>query len=131
MAPRSATNVDSHVGRRIRDRRVTLDMSQVQLAKKVGVSFQQVQKDENFEIRISASRLLAVAAAHMVPVSYFFVGIEQDPLSEDASRNELLVDGDGAELLRAFNAIEDQAMRRAIINAAKAASRVLGMEKQS
>jgi hypothetical protein len=58
-----------------------------------------------------------------VPVSYFFVGLERDPLREDASRNELLVDSDGAEPLRAFNAIEDQAMRRAIVSVAKAASR--------
>ena len=58
-----------------------------------------------------------------MPVSYFFVGLERDPLREDAIRNELLVDSDGAELLRAFNAIEDQAMRRAIVSVAKAASR--------
>ncbi len=49
--------------------------------------------------------------------------LERDPLRKDASRNELLVDSDGAELLRASNAIEHQAMRRAIVSVAKAASR--------
>jgi transcriptional regulator with XRE-family HTH domain len=123
MGPKSATNADAHVGRRIRDRRVILDMSQMVLAEKVGVSFQQVQKYENCESRITASRLLAVAEALKVPVSYFFVGLEREPLSKDTSRNELLVDSDGAELLRAFNAIKNQEMRRAIIKVAKAAGR--------
>jgi ribosome-binding protein aMBF1 (putative translation factor) len=46
VTPRSATAVDMYIGARIRDGRTALGLSQKGLAKKLGVSFQQVQKYE-------------------------------------------------------------------------------------
>jgi len=38
-----ANPVDAHVGRRIRTRRIWLDMSQAALGEAIGVTFQQIQ----------------------------------------------------------------------------------------
>jgi transcriptional regulator with XRE-family HTH domain len=49
--------VDVHVGKRLRLRRSALGMSQDDLGKQVGITFQQIQKYERGTNRISASRI--------------------------------------------------------------------------
>ena len=80
--------VDVHVGKKIRQRRWMLGMSQQQLADLVGVNFQQIQKYEKATNRISASRMWDVATALDVPVEFFFAGMEgaeepAEPFGED------------------------------------------------
>ncbi|HSM43021.1 MAG TPA: helix-turn-helix transcriptional regulator [Afifellaceae bacterium] len=65
--------VDSRVGRRIRERRRQLGISQVQLAATIGVSYQQLQKYEQGTNQVAASRLPAIAAALDLPPGHFFV----------------------------------------------------------
>lgn len=65
--------IDERVGHKIRHRRWQLDMSQTELADKIGVRFQQVQKYERGINRISASRLWETSIALEVPITYFFV----------------------------------------------------------
>ncbi len=43
---RGATAVDTHVGQKIRARRIFLRMSQTEVADAVGITFQQIQKYE-------------------------------------------------------------------------------------
>jgi transcriptional regulator with XRE-family HTH domain len=69
---RQADHRDSEVGRRVRTQRLTKGLSQTEFGKKIGVTFQQVQKYENGGNRISAGRLSRVAEALEVPVSFFF-----------------------------------------------------------
>ena len=64
--------VDVHVGSRIRMRRQLLGMSQEQLGKAIGLTFQQIQKYEHGTNRVSASRLYDMAEALEVPISFFF-----------------------------------------------------------
>jgi transcriptional regulator with XRE-family HTH domain len=54
--------VDVHVGARARSRRMQMGMSQTDLADKLGITFQQIQKYEKGMNRISASRLHQMAA---------------------------------------------------------------------
>jgi transcriptional regulator with XRE-family HTH domain len=75
MSKRSANPVDVHVGKRIRARRGMLNLSQGQLGDKIGLTFQQVQKYENGNNRVSASRLMQIAGVLKVPVSFFFDGL--------------------------------------------------------
>jgi hypothetical protein len=42
ISPRSASAVDRYIGVRMREQRLALEISQVQLGKKSGVSFQQM-----------------------------------------------------------------------------------------
>jgi transcriptional regulator with XRE-family HTH domain len=67
--------VDTHVGRRLRSLRKTNDLSQKEVAGMAGISFQQLQKYERGNNRISASRLWALAKGLKVPVGYFFEGL--------------------------------------------------------
>ncbi|MBB4313731.1 helix-turn-helix domain-containing protein [Roseospira marina] len=70
--------VDVYVGRRLRKQRVLLRLSQEQLARAVGVTFQQIQKYERGANRISASRLFDIAKVLGVPISFFFDHIDDD-----------------------------------------------------
>jgi transcriptional regulator with XRE-family HTH domain len=71
---RSTGKYDHKLGKRIRLRRVELDISQSDLADKLGVSFQQVQKYEKAVNRVDAARLQQIATALDVPVTYFYDG---------------------------------------------------------
>lgn len=72
--------VDTHVGQKIRRRRVEMNLDQAALARCVGVSFQQIQKYERGINRVSASRLFDIACVLKVDVDYFFCDLENcDP----------------------------------------------------
>ena len=64
--------IDVRVGENIRRRRTQLRMTQQHLASAIGVTFQQAQKYENAQNRISAGRLYAVSKVLDVPVALFF-----------------------------------------------------------
>jgi transcriptional regulator with XRE-family HTH domain len=65
---------DIYVGKRVRMRRLALDMSQTNLADAVGLTFQQIQKYEQGTNRVSASRMQQFAKILEVPISFFFEG---------------------------------------------------------
>ena len=75
--PIRSSDVDTHVGKRVRERRKVLGMSQTKLADALGVSFQQVQKYEIGVNRVAAGRLWDMAKALEVDVGYFFEGIKK------------------------------------------------------
>ncbi|MBR5153242.1 MAG: helix-turn-helix domain-containing protein [Alphaproteobacteria bacterium] len=81
--PFTPTAIDEHIGQRMQLRRVMMGLSQKDLAKICGVTFQQIQKYECAGNRISASRLFELSAALETPVSFFFAGlpghIEREP----------------------------------------------------
>ena len=107
--------VDVHVGKRIRHRRWTLGTTQQQLAERVGIKFQQVQKYETGMNRVSASRLWDIASALEVPIAYFFDGMGQAAETERAGSDmptDLLTDREALELLRSYYAIPEAQRRR-------------------
>ena len=53
------TSLDLQIGRRIRERRWLLGLSQEKLARRVGLKFQQIQKYETGGAKVSAGRLAA------------------------------------------------------------------------
>jgi transcriptional regulator with XRE-family HTH domain len=74
--PRAATAVDAYIGARMLDRRAALGLSQADLSRALGVSFQQVQKYERGVNRVSAARLFDICRALKVPLASMF---ERDP----------------------------------------------------
>src|SRR6266545_7097703 len=72
--PRGATALDKYIGLRLRTRRLMLDMTQSDLAKVIGLTFQQLQKYEKGTNRVSATTLQKLAATMKVPITYFFEG---------------------------------------------------------
>lgn len=112
--------VDVHVGQRVRQRRWMIGMTQQQLANKVGIKFQQIQKYETGANRVSASRLWDIADALGVDVAFFFEGLgtPQDAL---ATRGDVLTDKEALDLLRAYYAIPET-QRRSLFDLAQVMS---------
>jgi transcriptional regulator with XRE-family HTH domain len=67
-------------------------MTQVALAERMGLSYQQIQKYEHGTSRLSASQLCRLAEALDVPISYFFEGLPSAhaPASFDDLRPEAI-----------------------------------------
>lgn len=72
MPQQLAEMIDLRVARRIRARRLTVGMTQQQLARYIGVAFQQAHKYERGISRISAGRLYHIATALQTPIEFFF-----------------------------------------------------------
>jgi transcriptional regulator with XRE-family HTH domain len=75
---KSASEIDAHVGQRIRQRREALGISQGRLGRHLGLTFSQVQKYEKGSNRVGAGRLFQIAAYLKVPTSYFFDGLDDE-----------------------------------------------------
>src|SRR5664279_4730736 len=74
MAKKIPNPIDTHVGSRVRMRRLILSMSQEKLGDAIGLTFQQVQKYEKGTNRMGSSRLQQIANVLKVPVTFFFEG---------------------------------------------------------
>ncbi len=107
--------VDVHVGKRIRHRRWLVGMTQQQLAERVGIKFQQIQKYETGANRVSASRLWDIADALDVPVSFFFEGLETNQSADGGSEAvpaDLMGDKEALDLVRSYYAIPENQRKR-------------------
>lgn len=71
--------IDVHIGKRVRERRVQLGLSQKSLAEILDISFQQLQKNERGTNRIGASRLHDLSVALDAPISFFFDDLPPQP----------------------------------------------------
>ena len=110
-------SVDAHVGRKIRHQRWMMGMTQQQLAEKVGIKFQQVQKYETGMNRVSASRLWEIAETLGVTIGFFFDGMD----GERPVPSNVMADKEAAELVRSYYAIPE-AQRRRLFDLAKVLS---------
>ncbi len=112
--------IDIHVGRRVRDRRQRLGWTLMDLAERLGVSHQQVQKYEQGSTRISASSLYNLSKIFQTNQNYFFVGLESEShedanlfeddvislTSQDKTLSIVLVEDDSTDELLMRKAIE-------------------------
>lgn len=119
--------VDVHVGKRVRQRRWMLGVTQQQLAEHVGIKFQQIQKYETGMNRVSASRLWDIAHALDAPVAFFFEGLEGPGASAGGVRTglpeDVMADREALELVRSYYAIPE-AQRRRLFDLARVLSDV-------
>ena len=111
-----ASDIDLHLGRRLRRRRRLLGLTQQQLAITVGVRFQQIQKYECGANRISAARLWQLAEALGVPVGYFYDGmaVEGPQVATAAGQEggEVLQREETLDLIRAYYKLGERPRRR-------------------
>jgi transcriptional regulator with XRE-family HTH domain len=73
---RECSKIDAHVGGQVRRRRRMAGITQEDVGKVLGISFQQVQKYENGTNRMSAGRLYVLANLLNVTVNDFFAGLD-------------------------------------------------------
>jgi len=127
--------IDVHVGSKVRARRLLMGLSQDNLAKLIGLTFQQVQKYERGTNRISVSRLIDIAKALKVSVNYFFAenAIESEgfisnnlsvagglsDVAQDDFDIEPLAKRDVVELIKAYSNISDLNLKKQLLEMAK------------
>jgi transcriptional regulator with XRE-family HTH domain len=121
---RGTTAVDTHVGQKLRARRIFLKMSQSEIADQLGITFQQIQKYEKGANRVGASRLQQISDVLGVSPFYFFEGAptigKKTPAPDEGELSErailsFLGTHEGAALVRGFLAIKRKPVRHALI----------------
>jgi transcriptional regulator with XRE-family HTH domain len=118
MGSKKPDLIDVEVGQRIRIQRLAAGLSQTELAERIGVTFQQVQKYEKGMNRVGAGRLTKIARVLNVPIGSFFDGreeIEQVELQGFDSPLAAMAQPYAYRLLRAYAAISDPDLRQTIV----------------
>ena len=114
---RRATAEDVAIGQKLRALRLDGGLSQGDLAGQVGVTFQQLQKYEKGVNRISAGRLVRIAAALDVPVTAFYDAAAGRKRGE---RFAYLRSAGAVRLVRAYAEIAERGPKAALVTLAKA-----------
>jgi transcriptional regulator with XRE-family HTH domain len=117
LKKRSPNAADGEVGESIRAHRLIAGMSQTDLANKLGVSFQQVQKYEKGVNRVGAGRLPQIAEIFNVPISALFSDHAQTSSGRGRASTapvKLITDPNVLKLLTAYADITDRAIRRCL-----------------
>ncbi|MGC8536210.1 MAG: helix-turn-helix domain-containing protein [Rhizomicrobium sp.] len=114
----TATRLDVAVGWRVRSLRERSGISQAAMARRLGISFQQLQKYESGKNRISAGRLKMVAELLELPVESFFQSDETDREIGNSTYptiKEFRETVEGLELMRAFRRIPSLQTRERVL----------------
>ncbi len=113
--------IDAMVGRTIRALRLSKGISQGALGRRLGVSFQQIQKYENGTNRVGAGRLAQIAMALEVPMESLLQGVQavKRRARQDDDPLALLSTGQAMRLARAFSKIGDSRIRVALVSLAE------------
>ena len=112
--------IDRHVGFRLRLARASRKLSQTELAKSSGITFQQVQKYEKGTNRVGASRLQHLARILQVSIGHFFEGAPgqlkaKGNAPSSAFVSDFVTSTEGLTLAKAFTQIKDAKVRHHIV----------------
>jgi transcriptional regulator with XRE-family HTH domain len=121
MSPKTANSIDAYVAGRLRNYRKQMGLSQADIAKHLGVTFQQVQKYEAGLNRIGAGRLFQLATIYGIPMQELFPrnagtadGVKRAEKMDEVAGFAL--GAEGWKLCEAFLRIKDARQRRIIIS---------------
>jgi transcriptional regulator with XRE-family HTH domain len=114
---RSTAAIDDHVGRRIRERRILLGLTQQQLGEMIGVTYQQAHKYEHGINRVSAGRLFEIARVLSAPITYFYEGMGQEGPRQITPHQRMLL-----EITRNFAEIRNEKHQEAVSHLARVLS---------
>ena len=118
---RRADSRDAEVGRRVRSRRLECRLSQTELADRIGVTFQQVQKYEKGVNRIGAGRLQRISEALEVPISFFFNTSTSTREQGGASESVFgfMQTSGSVRIVKAFHKIKSRKARQLLVEMAE------------
>jgi transcriptional regulator with XRE-family HTH domain len=129
MSNEGPRRLDVEIGRRIRERRRAIGMSQVQLARAIGVTFQQVQKYERGANRVSFSRLMDIVVALRCHLTDLTDGLDPTVQTHSPEHVRRWAAEEGApELLEAYAALSNGPLRRALLDHARALANMSAAE---
>jgi transcriptional regulator with XRE-family HTH domain len=128
--PKLADDIDRYVGHRMRAQRMLLGMSQGEVAERLDLTFQQIQKYERGVNRVGAGRLNQIADILGVPVAYFYEGAPPSASSAETQKRPSAAPGEfgveriagflatkpGLLLMSAFMQIKNENVRRRLID---------------
>lgn len=121
MSPKAANSIDTFVAARLRTYRKQLGVSQAEIAKQLGVTFQQIQKYEAGLNRIGAGRLFQLASIYGIAIQDLFPrgagtsdGVKRAQKVDDVA--SFALSADGWKLCDAFLRIKDARQRRIIVS---------------
>ena len=118
--PKAASHSDALIGARIKRYRTEAGISQTELGQASGITFQQVQKYENGQNRVSVARLAQIAATVGVPLIRFVEDLPESGPRIDRPpgvpvADQLLGTKHGLRLARGFLAIESLPVRAQLV----------------
>jgi transcriptional regulator with XRE-family HTH domain len=127
ISSKKPNHIDEHVGKRLRLRRNLLGLSQDDLARRLGLTSQLIQKYEAGETRISASRLYGIAGQLAVPITWFFdeledkkrTSVKSEQTSQGQDWSELVTRRESRQLLELYFGIPDERLRRKVLEVAQ------------
>ena len=115
--------LNGEIGRRIAARRHELKLSQTDLGRAVGITYQSIQKYENGNVRISTEKLIALCRALKLEPRSFFRELDRFDVqamgfTENSSppyQDTSFLNRDAAKLVQYFEAIHDKEIRKQLI----------------
>jgi len=117
MNSKRTTQLDKHVGLRLRALRESCGFSQDEIGQEIGVSFQQLQKYEHGNNRISAARLFELAQILGVEIDAFFEGVDRTSTRKLRISSRIKSRSDLADLIAQIN---DPLVRKRIVSLIRA-----------
>jgi transcriptional regulator with XRE-family HTH domain len=129
QGPRSTGSLDVHFGEKLRARRLMMvpKLTQAELADKLNVTFQQIQKYEKGKNRMSAAMMVQIAAVLDVDVQYFFdelpTGAKNTKEIKTPVLTEMSLAAHGPRLIDAFLKLKTDKLRGAVADLVQALAR--------
>jgi transcriptional regulator with XRE-family HTH domain len=122
---RRPNSSDIQIGQSLRAHRLIVGMSQSDLARRLGVSFQQIQKYEKGMNRVGAGRLPLIAKIFGIPISALFEANADTSQgkSNGTAPAKLIPDRNTLKLLTAFGGIEHRKVRHSLVDLVDAIAR--------
>lgn len=111
------------IGRKIRERRIELGLSQEELGEKLGVSYQQVQKYEKGISQLTVEKLQKIACILDVKIDYFLK--EMLLLASETPAPYGGLSREEKNLLKQFRAVTDPSARLALLRLIQTMGRLI------
>ena len=129
MNKTSPSTIDVHIGHQLKLRRAKLGKSLQELGDVLKVSFQQIQKYEKGQNKISSSNLYLLSKYLKTEMSHFFTGVEKTTdakafaLHEDAETldwtSHSMPDKELLSLIKYYSQIDNTGVRKKILELIK------------
>ena len=118
-----AKGFKKNIGETIKKYRIAARMSQMALAEKIGISYQQLQKYEKGINNISVYRLQQISEALRIQISSLIEGLEPEKLAEEIS--EYGLSKEEKTLLDLFRKIDNKDIKRGLLLELKGIAEIL------
>lgn len=115
MSNKTSTPDDAYIGQRIRQARMEKQLSQADLGEALDITYQQIQKIERGDNRISGGRLRTISRILGKPIGWFFP--DDDNLGTiDPTTSSFMTSADGVKIAAMFPRIKSPKLRQTIVH---------------